>query len=242
MQCTVLHLESVDRVPRAAQEFARFSFSGGRPPAVSGPEPILSLSVGSSASPEQGVSSEETRRWGPAPAHPGQRSSPHLGRRGRLGADRQPGRVVAPTQQPRAPTREPRPRSRRAPSWRTVRPACTPASTTRSGRCPCSRPPGCSTSPTSAATRGCPVVGGDFVVATDSDGNVLGTTVAQTRATQLSSVTPTVDRAAARATSARAGPRTPGSRPPAWSSSSVPPRRWPGRPRSTASATAARRG
>ncbi|GAA2154079.1 M4 family metallopeptidase [Nocardioides koreensis] len=51
--------------------------------------------------------------------------------------------------------------------------------------------------------RGVPVVGGDFVVATDSEGNVLGTTVAQTRATQLSSVTPTVDRGAARATSAR---------------------------------------
>jgi zinc metalloprotease ZmpA len=50
--------------------------------------------------------------------------------------------------------------------------------------------------------KGLPVVGGDFVVATDSDGNVLGTTVAQTRATQLSSVTPTVGRAAARATSA----------------------------------------
>ena len=50
--------------------------------------------------------------------------------------------------------------------------------------------------------KGLPVVGGDFVVATDSDGNVLGTTVAQNRATQLSSVTPTVGRAAARATSA----------------------------------------
>lgn len=50
--------------------------------------------------------------------------------------------------------------------------------------------------------KGLPVVGGDFVVATDSDGNVLGTTVAQTRAVQLASVSPTVARAAARATAA----------------------------------------
>ncbi len=51
--------------------------------------------------------------------------------------------------------------------------------------------------------QGLPVVGGDFVVATDSEGNVLGTTVAQAHATRLGSVTATVGRAAARATSAR---------------------------------------
>lgn len=51
--------------------------------------------------------------------------------------------------------------------------------------------------------RGLPVVGGDFVVMTDADGRVLGSSVAQTRAVRLSSVTPTVARSAARATSAR---------------------------------------
>jgi Zn-dependent metalloprotease len=51
--------------------------------------------------------------------------------------------------------------------------------------------------------RGLPVVGGDFVVTTDANGNVLGTTVAQSRATRLSSVAPGVSRATARATSAR---------------------------------------
>lgn len=50
--------------------------------------------------------------------------------------------------------------------------------------------------------RGLPVVGGDFVVATNSDGRVLGTTVAQTRATKLASVTPSVARGTARTTSA----------------------------------------
>nr|WP_281379939.1 M4 family metallopeptidase [Nocardioides ginsengisegetis] len=50
--------------------------------------------------------------------------------------------------------------------------------------------------------RGLPVVGGDFVVRTDSAGKVLGTSVAQTHATQLSSVTPTIGKGAARATSA----------------------------------------
>jgi len=50
--------------------------------------------------------------------------------------------------------------------------------------------------------RGLPVVGGDFVVRTDSAGKVLGSSVAQTRATQLSSVTPTIGKGAARATSA----------------------------------------
>ena len=51
--------------------------------------------------------------------------------------------------------------------------------------------------------RGLPVVGGDFVVATNSAGRVLGTTVAQSHATRLDSVTARVSRAAARATSAR---------------------------------------
>jgi Zn-dependent metalloprotease len=51
--------------------------------------------------------------------------------------------------------------------------------------------------------RGLPVVGGDFVVATDNQGHVLGTTVAQSRPTSLGSVTPSVTRAAARSTSAR---------------------------------------
>lgn len=51
--------------------------------------------------------------------------------------------------------------------------------------------------------RGLPVVGGDFVVVTDSAGRVLDTSVAQRRATRLESITPTVTRAAARATSAR---------------------------------------
>ncbi|GAB3788177.1 M4 family metallopeptidase [Nocardioides ungokensis] len=50
--------------------------------------------------------------------------------------------------------------------------------------------------------KGLPVIGGDFVVSTDSDGKVLGTTVAQTRAVQLASVSPTVSKAAARSTSA----------------------------------------
>jgi Zn-dependent metalloprotease len=51
--------------------------------------------------------------------------------------------------------------------------------------------------------RGLPVVGGDFVVATDAEGTSLGTTVAQRRAVRLASVTPTVGRADARAASAR---------------------------------------
>jgi Zn-dependent metalloprotease len=50
--------------------------------------------------------------------------------------------------------------------------------------------------------RGLPVVGGDFVVTTDARGNVLGTTVAQTRATRLTSVTPAVSKSTARATAA----------------------------------------
>ncbi len=51
--------------------------------------------------------------------------------------------------------------------------------------------------------RGVPVVGGDFVVSTDSEGHVLGTTVAQSRPTKLASVSPAVARSTARATSAR---------------------------------------
>ncbi len=51
--------------------------------------------------------------------------------------------------------------------------------------------------------RGLPVVGGDFVVVTDRAGRVLDTSVAQRRPTSLASTTPTVGRAAARATAAR---------------------------------------
>jgi Zn-dependent metalloprotease len=45
--------------------------------------------------------------------------------------------------------------------------------------------------------RGLPVVGGDFVVVTDSDGQILSTSVAQTRKVDLASTTPSVARAAA---------------------------------------------
>ena len=45
--------------------------------------------------------------------------------------------------------------------------------------------------------RGLPVVGGDFVVVTDADGQVLSTSVAQTHQVALASVTPTVSRARA---------------------------------------------
>jgi zinc metalloprotease ZmpA len=51
--------------------------------------------------------------------------------------------------------------------------------------------------------RGLPVVGGDFVVATDSSGRVLATSVAQRRAVRLTDTTATVARSVARATSAR---------------------------------------
>jgi Zn-dependent metalloprotease len=51
--------------------------------------------------------------------------------------------------------------------------------------------------------RGLPVVGGDFVVVTDEAGRVLGTSVAQKRATRLDTIVPTVGRNAARATTAR---------------------------------------
>ncbi len=51
--------------------------------------------------------------------------------------------------------------------------------------------------------RGLPVVGGDFVIATDESGKVLATSVAQTRKTSLASLTPRVSRAAAAATSRR---------------------------------------
>jgi Zn-dependent metalloprotease len=50
--------------------------------------------------------------------------------------------------------------------------------------------------------RGLPVVGGDFVVATDSSGKVLATSVAQTRKVRLGSSRASVSRAAARTTSA----------------------------------------
>src|SRR3954454_23384945 len=42
--------------------------------------------------------------------------------------------------------------------------------------------------------RGLPVVGGDFVVVTDADGQILITSVAQTRKVRLASVAPTVSR------------------------------------------------
>ncbi len=51
--------------------------------------------------------------------------------------------------------------------------------------------------------RGIPVVGGDFVVATDANGKILTTSVAQTRQVRLRSTHPTVSKAAARATSKR---------------------------------------
>ena len=51
--------------------------------------------------------------------------------------------------------------------------------------------------------RGVPVVGGDFVVSTDDEGRVLATSVAQRSAVKLRSVTPTLDKALARARSER---------------------------------------
>ena len=53
--------------------------------------------------------------------------------------------------------------------------------------------------------RGIPVVGGDFVVSTDDNGQILATSVAQTRQVKLRSVKATVSRAAARATSTPPG-------------------------------------
>lgn len=49
--------------------------------------------------------------------------------------------------------------------------------------------------------RGLPVIGGDFVVATNSAGRIISTSVAQTRKVALASVTPKVAKATARATS-----------------------------------------
>ncbi len=51
--------------------------------------------------------------------------------------------------------------------------------------------------------RGLPVVGGDFVVVTDADGQILDTSVAQGARTALTSVTARISQAAARATSRR---------------------------------------
>jgi Zn-dependent metalloprotease len=51
--------------------------------------------------------------------------------------------------------------------------------------------------------RGLPVVGGDFVVATDHTGKVLATSVAQTRKVRLADVRASVSRGTARATSTR---------------------------------------
>ena len=84
-------------------------------------------------------------------------------------------------------------------SWPAARSACTPAATTRFRAQPVQSSSGLQYVPYERTYKGLPVVGGDFVVATDSDGNVLGTTVAQSRAAQLASVTPTVGQAAARA-------------------------------------------
>jgi len=51
--------------------------------------------------------------------------------------------------------------------------------------------------------RGLPVVGGDFVVSTDSHGRVLGTSVAQTRVIKVKSIRPTVTKAEAKARAMR---------------------------------------
>jgi Zn-dependent metalloprotease len=51
--------------------------------------------------------------------------------------------------------------------------------------------------------RGLPVIGGDFVVSTDSQGRVLGTSVAQTRVTKVKSIRPTVSKAEAKARATR---------------------------------------
>lgn len=51
--------------------------------------------------------------------------------------------------------------------------------------------------------KGLPVIGGDFVVSTDSHGRVLGTSVAQTRVTKVKNVTPTVSKATAKMASSR---------------------------------------
>src|SRR4051794_21548848 len=54
--------------------------------------------------------------------------------------------------------------------------------------------------------RGLPVVGGDFVVVTNADGQVLGTSVAQTQAISLRSTTPTRTKASAVRTARRQVP------------------------------------
>ena len=51
--------------------------------------------------------------------------------------------------------------------------------------------------------RGLPVVGGDFVVTTDSQGKVLGTSVAQGRAVHLASIDPTLAKGAGRSAALR---------------------------------------
>ena len=55
--------------------------------------------------------------------------------------------------------------------------------------------------------RGLPVVGGDFVVVTDADGQILTTCVAQTHQVKLASVTPTVAQAGGRAATRQAPAR-----------------------------------
>ena len=57
--------------------------------------------------------------------------------------------------------------------------------------------------------RGLPVVGGDFVVVTDADGQVLSTSVAQTHQVSLRSVTPTVGQGRGRARRPATRCRTP---------------------------------
>ncbi len=51
--------------------------------------------------------------------------------------------------------------------------------------------------------KGLPVIGGDFVIGTDSHGKVLSTSVAQTRATSVKNIRPTVSKATAKKVSSR---------------------------------------
>ncbi|HEY2877371.1 M4 family metallopeptidase [Nocardioides sp.] len=61
--------------------------------------------------------------------------------------------------------------------------------------------------------RGLPVVGGDFVVVTNSDGQILGTSVAQSHQVHLRSVEPTLGKAAAVRTARRQVPNVTGNTP-----------------------------
>ena len=62
--------------------------------------------------------------------------------------------------------------------------------------------------------RGLPVVGGDFVVVTDSHGQVLDTSVAQTHAVSLGSITPRLSRRAAVSAARHQVPNAPRTRRP----------------------------